>query len=221
MKEKNSVKSIAMLGMFGGLSFVAVLLGKVIPNVAGFLSYDPKDAVIAIAGFLLGPWSTVIISLLVSLVEMVTISTTGPVGCLMNFISTVAFALPAALIYRKMRNYQGAMFGLFTGVAFMTACMLLWNYLVTPFYMNVERNVVVHMLLPVFLPFNAVKGGLNAALTLLLYKPLVTALRRLKLVPEHRQDGEKKSFNFVLLFVSLGILLAFLLAFLILSGVMK
>ena len=104
MKSKISAKSIAVVGMLCAISFVAVLLGKVIPNVAGFLSYDPKDAVVAIAGFMFGPLYTVAISVVVALVEMVSISGTGPVGCLMNILSTVSFAFPAALVYRKMKT---------------------------------------------------------------------------------------------------------------------
>jgi riboflavin transporter FmnP len=59
--------------------------------------------------------------------------------------------------------------------------MILWNYLITPMYMGVPREAVVEMLVPVFLPFNLIKGGANAALTLLLYKPVIYALKRMKL----------------------------------------
>lgn len=38
--------------------------------------------------------------------------------------------------------------------------------------MNCKRNM----------PFNVIKGGLNAAITMLLYKPVVTALRRSHLI---------------------------------------
>lgn len=38
------------------------------------------------------------------------------------------------------------------------------------------------LLLTAFLPFNLLKGGLNAGITFLLYKPIVTTLRRLHLV---------------------------------------
>ena len=62
--------------------------------------------------------------------------------------------------------------------------LLLWHYLVTPIYQKVPREAIVDMLLPVVLPFNAVKGGMNLAATLLLYKPVVTALRRAKIIPE-------------------------------------
>ena len=66
----------------------------------------------------------------------------------------------------------------------MTVLMLLWNYIITPLYMHTARADVAAMLVPVFLPFNAVKGGLNLTATLLLYKPVVGALRKAKLIPE-------------------------------------
>ena len=207
------------MGMFCAMSFVAVLLGKVIPNVAGFLSYDPKDALVAIAGFLFGPLYAVVIPVLVALVEMVSISGTGPIGCLMNIISTVSFALPAALVYKKMKSYQGAILGLASGLSFMTMMMLLWNYWVTPIYMEVQREVVASMLLPVFLPFNAIKGGLNGALTLLLYKPLVTTLRRLKLAPASATVAEQKKVRFSFVWIALALLAVFIMLFLYLIGV--
>ena len=219
MKSKSSVKSIALIAMFCALSFVAVQLGKIIPNVAGFLSYDPKDAVIAIAGFLFGPVYAVVIPLVVSLVEMVTISETGPIGCLMNFLSTFSFALPAALLYRKIKDYKGAVLSLGCGIFVMTCCMLLWNWVVTPLYMKVDREIVEGMLLPVFLPFNVVKGGLNAALTLLLYKPLVTALRRARLIPPSEKQGEGKRFHPAFLLIAAGLLTVFTLLFLWIAGV--
>ena len=66
----------------------------------------------------------------------------------------------------------------------MVSVMLLWNYFLTPIYMDYPRDAVADMLLPVFLPFNLLKGGLNAAFTMMLYKPVVSALRAARLVSE-------------------------------------
>ncbi len=221
MKQKNSIQKIAGYGMFCALAYVAVLLVHFlpIPKVAGFLSYDPKDAVVVIAGFLFGPAATLVISLITALLEMVTISTTGPWGFLMNFLSTAAFAFPAALVYKKMRSYQGALAGLCAGVAAQVAAMILWNYLFTPIYMKVPREVVVTMLLPVFLPFNLIKGGINAGLTLTLYKPFVTALRRAKLIPgsETEKGGSFRALRFL---IGLALLVGCVLAFLFFAGIL-
>ena len=82
------------------------------------------------------------------------------------------------------------MIGLISGVIVMTGMMLLWNYLVTPLYMGTPREAVAAMLLPVFLPFNLIKGGINAALTMLIYKPITRALRAAHLLPE-REDAPR------------------------------
>ena len=69
--------------------------------------------------------------------------------------------------------------------------MLLWNWLITPLYMGVSRDAVQGMLIPVFLPFNLLKAGLNSAFILGLYKPLVTALRRTGLI-QTKSGGSAK-----------------------------
>ena len=166
--SKMSTRYMAAVAMFAAVSFVAVLVSKVIPNVAGFLSYEPKDAVIVIAGLLYGPLTSVLISVIVSFIEMISISSTGPYGFLMNVVSTCAFAVPAAWYYQKHRTQKDAVVGLAFGVVTMAVAMMLWNYIITPYYMGVPRATVAGMMMTVFLPFNLVKGGINAGLTLLL-----------------------------------------------------
>ena len=218
-KQKMSTRYMAVVAMFTAVAFVAVLLAKVIPNVAGFLSYEPKDAVIVIASFIFGPMTGVIISLLVSFIEMISISTTGIYGFLMNVVSTCAFVIPAAWLYKKDHSQKGAVLGLALGVVFMAIVMVVWNYIITPFYMGVPREVVAGMLASVFLPFNLIKGGINAALTLLLYKPIVGALRKAGLVePTHSSHKGKFSLGFTLF--SVAVLLTFVLLFLVMIGVL-
>ena len=102
----------------------------------------------------------------------------------MNLVSSAAFACTAAYFYSRKRTLKGAALSLVAGVAAMVSVMLLWNYFLTPIYMDYPRDAVADMLLPVFLPFNLLKGGLNAAFTMMLYKPVVSALRAARLVPE-------------------------------------
>ena len=191
--KKISVKQLVLLAMLAAMAYVIVSVVRI--PVILFLKYEPKDVIITIGGFLLGPMAAFITSLVVSLLEMVTISETGPIGCLMNLISTCAFSCTAAFIYKRKHTLRGAVAGLTVGWVFMIGVMLLWNWLITPLYMGVERSAIEQMLFPVFLPFNLLKGGLNSAIVLLLYKPLVTALRRTGLVemstakPGHSKYG--------------------------------
>lgn len=217
-KQRISTKTMALIGMFSAVGFVAVMISKVIPDVMGFLSYDPKDALIVIAGFILGPLASVAISVIVSFIEMITISSTGPYGCIMNIVSSCAFAVPAAWIYRKYHTQRGAIMGLSLSVAVLVLCMVIWNYVVTPFYMGVPREEVAGMLLTVFAPFNLAKGGVNAGLTMLLYKPIVGALRKAKLVDESKNvAGKSKNIGFTLF--AAAVLLTFVLLLLVLMGV--
>lgn len=173
--NKNTRK-MTTIGMLCALAYAAAAVGRV-PLVL-FLKYDPKDAVLAITGFLFGPLSSLLAAGAVSLLEMVTLSDTGVLGLLMNVLSSCSFACTAALVYQKRRRFSGAVTGLLCGWGCMVSAMLVWNYLITPLYMGIPRDEVVKLLLPAFLPFNLMKGGLNAAITLLLYKPVLSALGR-------------------------------------------
>ncbi|MCL2406745.1 MAG: ECF transporter S component [Defluviitaleaceae bacterium] len=157
---------------------------------APFLAYDPKDIFVVFGGFLFGPLTAFTMAVVVSFIEMVTVSPDGPYGMLMNLVSTASFVCVASFIYHKKKTIIGAITGLVGGVVFMTISMTLWNYIVVPVYMGVPRFVVRDMLLPVFMPFNLIKGGLNAAAAMLLYKPLINSLRRTGLIPPSPRKGK-------------------------------
>ena len=194
--SKSTIKArdITILALLAAVAYVVMYLSKLIPvNVLGFLNFDLKDVIVCIAGFLFGPLAAAGISLVVSLIEMVTVSSTGLWGLLMNVLSTCAFACTAAWIYHRNKTIRTAVIGLAVGVLLMTAVMLLWNFLITPIYMGQPREFVATLLIPYFLPFNLIKGGINATLTVLLYKPIVNALRKAKLVePSGGKGGGSK-----------------------------
>lgn len=210
-------KKLVMLGM---LSAVAIVVALIRIPVGDFLRCDMKDAIIAIGGFIYGPISALLIGVVAALVEMVAFSSTGAIGCIMNILSTCAFSVTAAIIYKKKHNRQGAVAGLLAGVVCMNVVMLLWNYLITPLYMGVSRSEVAGMLLPLFAPFNLVKGGLNMAIVLLIYKPVVGTLRKVGLVEETvKADGQKNSeVKKLSIVLSLFLLATCIVALLVLNG---
>lgn len=184
-------RKMVTLAVMAALAYMVMLLIKfpVIPAVP-FLKYEPKDVIITISGFMFGPLASLLTSAVVSLVEMVTVSDTGPIGALMNFIGTSAFACTAAIIYKKFHTIKGAFAGLCVSTLLMTLVMLAWNYLITPLYMGMPREAVAEMLLPYFLPFNMLKGVLNSALTMLIYKPLSNIMRKAHVLPETQSSAE-------------------------------
>ena len=193
-RPRMTTRSLTTLAMLTAIAYVVMILSKMLPQVSGFLQLDLKDTIICIGGFLFGPLSAAVISIVVAVVEMFTYSDTGIIGCIMNMLATCAFTCTASFVYAKVRTKKGAILGLALGVIVLTAVMLLWNYLITPLYMvGTTRSMVAAMLPTVFLPFNLVKGGLNMALILLIYKPVVTALRKARLVPESRSLEQSQS----------------------------
>lgn len=212
----NKTKKLTTIGMLCALAYAAVVVGR-IPLVL-FLKYDPKDVVIVIGGLIFGPLASFVITMIVSVVQMFTISGTGILGCIMNIISSCSFACTAAFIYKRKHKLSGAVFGLFCGWGCQIIVMMFWNYLIAPIYMGYPREDIIALLLPVFLPFNLIKGGLNAAITMLLYKPVVTVLRRSNFM-ESGQDPGKMRINIGVILVALLMLITCVLWILSLNGI--
>ena len=207
---------MVLLAMISAMAFLMVALIRI--PVVLFLSYEPKDVIITIGGFILGPAAAFLSSLVVSLIEMFTLSDTGIIGAVMNLLSTCSFACTAAFIYKKKHTITGAIAGLAAGSVCMIAIMLLWNYLITPLYMGVEREVISGMLIPAFLPFNALKAGFNSALTLALYKPVVNALRKARLLSAQPKKAANSKWGIYLLAAAL--LATCVLLLLVLRGIL-
>ena len=218
MKEANSNRKMIMMAMLVALAYMFMLVGRVvIVPAVGFLTYDPKDIIITIGGFIYGPLSAFVITIVVSLIEMVTVSDTGIIGFIMNVLATCAFVCPAAFLYKRKHTMKGAIIGLGLGCIAMTTVMLLWNYLITPLYMGYPREAIAELLIPGFLPFNLIKSGLNAGITLMIYKPVVTALRKSNLIPPSTGTGNTKDSRFGYIFISTFILVTCVLSILALK----
>ena len=204
--RNEKIKKLTVLAMLAAIAYVIVSVVR-IPMVV-FLKYEPKDVVITIGGFLYGPGAAFLVSVVVSFLEMITVSDTGWIGFVMNVLSTCAFACTASWFYKKRHSLSGAVLGLTAGICLMVAVMLGWNYILTPLYMNQSRADVAAMLLPIFLPFNLIKGGLNAGITALLYRPLVQGLRRAGLFPKSAAVSTPQKSNKLLFYICTVFVLA-------------
>ena len=194
MTVKNKTHRLTLMAMFAALAYIVMLVGRFPISSVDFLKYDPKDVILVICGFILGPMPALLVTFVVSIIEMLTVSSTGLIGLIMNVLSSGGFACTAAFVYKKRHSLRGAAVGLVLGALVMTALMLLWNYFITPYYMGMPREAVAAMLVPVFLPFNLIKSALNAAIAMLIYKPVSRALRQIGLTePAGGQAPEKKS----------------------------
>jgi len=176
----NRTKQLTTLSMLTAMSFLLgafIRIRGIIP-IAPFLTYDAKDVGILIGGFMFGPLAALLMSVVLALLEMVTISDSGPIGAIMNTLASASFACTAAAIYSRMRNRNGAIIGLVVGSLVATATMLLWNYVMIPIYTpTITRQMVAGLILPGLLPFNLIKTGINSVVVLLVYKHVSRALK--------------------------------------------
>ncbi len=174
-EEKREVASMRKYfiyaGAFAALSLVLDLFVHfpLIPS-ASYLLYRPGDIPLLVLSFKFGPGTALGAAAIVAVLFALITGQGGPWGMLMYFLACGTFIGVAGWIYQKNRTRQGAFLGLVTGLFVMTGVMVLANLVVTPLYLGVSRNVVFGMILPVIMPFNLLKGALNAAVTLLLYK---------------------------------------------------
>ncbi len=199
---KSNTKQLTALAMCTALSYLVMVFGRI--PVWGFLSFDPKDAVLALVVLLFGLAPGLMITFIVCLIEMITVSSTGILGMIMNFIASAAFIIPIGLLVKNNSSNNKTLIALVFSTIVMTAIMLLWNMLITPIYMNVPRSEVMGMLLPIILPFNLLKGFGNSALIF----SFVPHLNRIREVIGIEIVTKKEEKNILSYIIALGLFLA-------------
>ena len=215
-----NVKTMIVLAMISAIAFAlaAWVRFPVIPAVS-FLRFDPKDIVIIIAGFIYGPLTTVIITVVVAILQFFITSATGWVGLLMNIVAGVAFCTTAAFIYSKRRSMSGAVIGLIVGTITLTIVMVLWNYILTPIFMGWPREAVVAILWTGIVPFNLFNGIVNSALVLLAYKPITNGLRAANLMPKiEEKSTNKRRINPAVIAIAIFVLISAVLWYMAQQG---
>ena len=183
--KKINVKKMTVIAVLCAMAYICTFL---LHFKFQFLTFDFKDAIIAISALIYGPVAGLLTSFIVAFLEFITVSDTGVYGLIMNFLSSAAFSVTAGLVYKYKRTFYGAIFAVVSAVFAVIAVMLLANIFITPFYMGATADAVINLIPTMLLPFNAVKSVMNAALTLLIYKPITQAFFKLTLT-------EKKAYN--------------------------
>lgn len=209
---KNSTQKlnrIAATSIFAAIAYLSMFLS---PFRVDFLTFDIKDAVMTIGALYLGPLAGLAMSAVTSLLEMFTISQTGIDGMIMNFVGSATYTVVAALIYTYRKNLKNAVLGLVAATLSMTAVMLAANLIITPGFKGVPLEAVIAMIPTLLLPFNLLKGILNAALVMLLYKPVTTAMRATRLAVGEQHKGTNKN-TIIVTLVSLAVIAAALVFF--------
>ena len=170
MSEK--IRKLVTMAILVAISIVLVFLVHLplIPAVP-FLEYDPADIPILIGAFAYGPVAGIILTVVTSVIQGMTVSaSSGAYGIIMHIIATSVLVLVVSGIYRVKHTKKGAILGLICGTLAMGLVMMPANHFITPIFMGVPTEVLDALLLPGILPFNLIKGGINSVVTFLVYK---------------------------------------------------
>lgn len=179
MKPKNNTLKVVKLGMLVAISVALVYLihFPLFPAVA-FLEYDPADIPILIGTFAFGPMAGLILTVVTSVIQGVTVSAaSGLYGIIMHIIATCTLTLISGGIYSKHKTRKAAVVGLVLGTIAMAVVMLIANLIITPLFMGVPR-AAVWGLMPFIVGFNFIKAGINSLITFLLYKRISRLLHK-------------------------------------------
>lgn len=213
--QNQKLKKLSVTAMLCALAYICMFVFKF---KVGFLTFDLKDAILTVISFLYGPVYGVVSSVLVALLELVSVSDTGVYGFIMNALSSAVFTFTCGIVYKYRRTLLGAMLGSVSAIFAMTAVMLIANIFITPFYMGVGRDEVAVMIPSLLLPFNLIKGLVNAAITMIIYKPITSALKRVGLSTGTVKKTDIKKFILLALFALALLVFAIFVILFMLNG---
>ena len=159
--------TMALMCAIGALlSFIEFPL---LPGVT-WLKFDASNMPAMVAGFAYGPAGGIAVGIITAIIHGLLMA--DFTGALMNILVVVCFVLPAALIYKKMHTFTGAIIGLVFSIIAGVIGAIIGNLLLTPSWLGVPFDAVVALIIPVLIPFNIIKGLINAVLTLIIYKSI-------------------------------------------------
>ena len=171
-KKKYTTREITYLAVMAALAVVLVYLVHfpILPG-AQFLEYDPADIPLFIIAFAFGPGPAFLLTVIVSVIQGLTVSAaSGVIGIVMHIAATGTAVLIAGAIYKRKKSKKNAVIALIAGVLSMTGVMMIMNLIFTPLFMGVPVEQVLGMLLPIIMPFNLIKAGINAVGAFAIYK---------------------------------------------------
>lgn len=148
------------------LSFVEFPL---LPGVT-WLKYDSSAMPAMVCGFAFGPAAGLAVGIVGAVIHGILMADFS--GAIMNILVVTGFILPAALVYRRSRTFKSGVVGLVLSAITATVMAILGNLVITPMWLGVPLDAVVAMILPILTPFNLIKAGINAVLTLIVYKSI-------------------------------------------------
>lgn len=174
MNSSIDTKRIAIAALFTAASLVLSFVQIPIFPAAPWLMYDPSGIACLIAALAFGPGMGAAVAVISWLPRLFL----DPFGVPMGILNTCAFIVPAAIAYaRSGRTRSGALIGMLVGAVLAIAVSCAMNLVVTPLYTAVSVSDVIAMILPILIPFNALKMVIHIVAGQVLLAPCMNALQ--------------------------------------------
>lgn len=188
---RTKTRMVAQVGMLGAIATVLMLFEIPLPFAPAFYQIDFSEVPVLVGCFTMGPLAGAAIEFIKILLNFAINGTiTAGVGEAANFLIGCALVVPAGLIYKKKRTRTGAIVGMISGTAIMTAAGCFLNaFILLPAYakafeMPIDAlvgmgsainggitNLFTFVLFAVA-PFNLLKGVLVSMIVFLIYKKI-------------------------------------------------
>ncbi len=182
-KSKMDITYLSRVGILSAISFLIMLIEMpILPPPFNFLKLDLSDAIALFGGVAFGPLAALFIELIKNILHFMLRSSTGGVGEIANFIVGVAFVVPAAVVYRKINNQKGLIFGMILGSLSMVVIALISNYLIfLPLWGIVDPVQKFEFIRDGLLPFNVIKAVAASIVAYIIFNVLQGLMKYLKL----------------------------------------
>lgn len=191
-KTMVDARYLTVTAMLSAVAFILMFLEFSVPVMPSFIKMDLSELPALIGSFAMGPACGVMICLIKNLLHL-TMTYSGGIGELSNFIMGASFVFCAGMIYKKIKTKRGAVIGSMTGAVVMALISFPSNYfIVYPVYEKMmPRETIIaayQMILPaadelwkcllIFnVPFTFVKAVFSVVITMLVYKKLSPILK--------------------------------------------
>ena len=172
--NKENTRRLVQMAMLAAISIVLILVIRIpIFPSAPYLEYDMADIPVLLGAFMISPSAGLLVLFVVSAIQAFLLGGNGIIGLIMHFFASGALVVVASWIYRLGKEKVWSLIvGLVAGSLSMTLLMIPFNLIFTPILFGVDRSFVEELIVPILIPFNLIKAGLNSLIFFALYKSL-------------------------------------------------
>ena len=182
MKQEKRMRSTgywAKIGIFAAIAFVLQLMGKFLPKVGGFLDIEFSDLPAIILSFAEGPVAGILTELIKNLIH-ITVTSTGGIGELANFLVNGVFVYTLGIIYLQSKTKTNAVIALAVSTIVLAFAAFYANlYILLPLYMSgADVGYKLTLITFTITPFNLAKGAVLSVITMLIYKKISVFVKK-------------------------------------------